>query len=246
MSILQSTEEIVQATNIVKSFGDFTPLNGVNLSIKSGEFVALVGKSGSGKTTLLRLLSGLDTADSGNVLVPKNRTIVFQEPRLINSSKVWKNVAIGLPSNDESRQAALSALDEVGLLRNADSWPSTLSGGEAQRVAIARALVRKPQLLLLDEPFGALDALTRINIQALVANLCATYKPATLLVTHDVEEAVLLADRVLVLGDGVISKEVVIDLPRPRSLGGRKFEGYRLELLAELGVRREILGVQED
>ena len=136
------------------------------------------------------------------MLVPDVRTVVFQEPRLVVSLRVWRNVVLGLPRAQATRERAVSALQEVGLAPQADSWPGTLSGGEAQRVALARALVREPQLLLLDEPFAALDALTRLRMQQLVADLCARHRPGVLLVTHDVEEAVLLADRVMVLPMG--------------------------------------------
>jgi sulfonate transport system ATP-binding protein len=149
--------------------------------------------------------------------------------------KVWRNVVIGQVSAG-SREAAVEALAEVGLADHADAWPGTLSGGEAQRVALARALVRQPQLLLLDEPFAALDALTRLKMQALVAELCARHRPGVLLVTHDVEEAVLLADRVLVLTRGRVSLDVTIDLPRPRRIGGPAFDAYRDRFMAELGV----------
>ena len=133
------------------------------------------------------------------------RTVVYQEPRLVASMRVWRNVVIGLPRSEATRERAVTALREVGLEDHADAWPGTLSGGEAQRVALARALVREPQLLLLDEPFAALDALTRLRMQSLVAELCARHHPGVLLVTHDVEEAILLADRVLVLTDSRIS-----------------------------------------
>ncbi len=132
----------------------------------------------------------------------------------------------------------MAALREVGLEGHADAWPGTLSGGEAQRVALARALVREPQLLLLDEPFAALDALTRLKMQALVADLCARHKPGVLLVTHDVEEAVLLADRVFVLKEGRISLNVEVNLPRPRRVGGEEFDALRDRFLGELGVQQ--------
>src|SRR6185437_16328478 len=164
--------------------------------------------------------------------------VVYQEPRLVASMKVWRNVVIGLPRAAATRAAARDSLREVGLESHADAWPGTLSGGEAQRVALARALVREPALLLLDEPFAALDALTRLRMQDLVADLCARHQPGALLVTHDVEEAVLLADRVLVLRDGRISVDQFVDLPRPRRIGGPVFDALRDRLLAELGVLR--------
>lgn len=217
----------------------FTALDGVSLDIRAGEFIALVGKSGSGKTTFLRMLAGLDTPDKGEVRVADTRTLVFQEPRLVQSMKVWQNVALGLSRTDESRARAREALEIVGLSALADKWPATLSGGEAQRVALARALVRKPKLLLLDEPFGALDALTRLQMQDLVAQLCARYQPATLIVTHDVDEAILLADRVLVLRDGKFALSVDVPIKRPRPLGGPVFTALRAQLLQALGVHTD-------
>jgi sulfonate transport system ATP-binding protein len=221
---------------VTKRFGDRDVLASLDLTVSQGEFVALLGASGSGKTTLLRILAGLEVATSGEVLVPDVRTVVYQEPRLVVSMKVWRNVVIGLSRRESTRERALSALREVGLEDHADAWPGTLSGGEAQRVALARALVREPQLLLLDEPFAALDALTRLRMQSLVAELCQRHHPGVLLVTHDVEEAILLADRVLVLRDSKISVDRQVELPRPRRVGGDAFDELRDELLAELGV----------
>jgi len=215
-------------------------LDNINFSMNSGEFVALVGKSGSGKTTLLRLLSGLDSPNQGTVRVPKIRTVVFQEPRLVQSMKVWQNVALGLPKGADSKRDAINALGEVGLSALVNKWPATLSGGEAQRVALARALVRRPQLLLLDEPFGALDALTRLQMQDLIAQLCDKYRPATLLVTHDVEEAIVLADRVVVLNNGKLDIQVEVALDRPRQVGGSKFVELRSTLLHALGVSTKL------
>jgi sulfonate transport system ATP-binding protein len=226
----------VVVRSITKTFGQRDVLSNLSLTVDRGEFVALLGASGSGKTTLLRILLGLTATSSGDVFVPPVRTTVFQEPRLVMSMKVWRNVVIGQPRATATRGAALAALREVGLEGHADAWPGTLSGGEAQRVALARALVRQPQLLLLDEPFAALDALTRLKMQALVAELCARHKPGVLLVTHDVEEAVLLADRVFVLKEGRISLDLRVDLPRPRRIGGPEFDALRDRFLAELGV----------
>ncbi len=221
---------------VTKSFGERTVLTELDVTVAQGEFVALLGASGSGKTTLLRILAGLDAANGGDVFVPEVRTVVFQEPRLVASQRVWRNVVIGLPRAQATRERAALALAEVGLAERANAWPGTLSGGEAQRVALARALVREPQLLLLDEPFAALDALTRLRMQQLVADLCTRHQPGVLLVTHDVEEAVLLADRVMVLTHGRISLDQPVDLSRPRRVGGVEFDGLRDRLLAELGV----------
>jgi sulfonate transport system ATP-binding protein len=233
---LPTTQPAAMVFEVSKSFGDRNVLAGLDLTVAQGEFVALLGASGSGKTTLLRILAGLEVASAGEVLVPEVRTVVYQEPRLVASMRVWRNVVIGLPRREATRERAVTALREVGLEDHADSWPGTLSGGEAQRVALARALVREPQLLLLDEPFAALDALTRLRMQSLVAELCSRHHPGVLLVTHDVEEAILLADRVLVLTDSRISLDRTVELPRPRRVGGEAFDGLRDRLLAELGV----------
>jgi sulfonate transport system ATP-binding protein len=227
----------VQVRGVSRSFGDRTVLRGIDLEIRPNEFVALLGRSGSGKSTFLRALGGLDPAVTGEILVPERRAVVFQDPRLLPWAKVLDNVVLGLDGRD-SRDRGKQALEEVGLADHAQDWPKTLSGGEAQRAALARALVREPALLLLDEPFGALDALTRIRMHVLVAELCARHHPAVLLVTHDVDEAVVLADRVLVLSDGVISLDVPIasTFPRPRSRSDTRFAALRTELLNELGV----------
>ena len=214
-------------------------LDALDLDIAPGEFVALLGRSGSGKTTLLRTLAGLDPVAEGSVRVPERRAVVFQEPRLLPWKRVWRNVALGLPgSAAEGRARALAALAEVELPHRADAWPLTLSGGEAQRAGLARALVREPELLL-DEPFAALDALTRLRMQALVAELWAMHRPAVLLVTHDVDEAVLLADRVLVLAEGRITVTAEVPLPRPRRRGDPGFQALRASLLAALGVSED-------
>ena len=236
------TSLAVKVHNARKAFGSRVVLDDFNLEIRQGEFVALLGASGSGKTTLLRALAGLDVVDDGLVLVPEARTVVFQEPRLITSKRVRDNVVLGQPRRSETMRAGLDALAEVGLADHAGAWPSTLSGGEAQRVALARALVRKPQLLLLDEPFAALDALTRIKMQELVARLCRTHRPAVLLVTHDVDEAILLADRVAVLVEGRIALDVAVDLARPRMRGVPGFADLRRRFLHALGVSEAIGG----
>jgi sulfonate transport system ATP-binding protein len=224
----------VRASRIVRRYGDRTVLHDLDLDIRRGEFVALIGKSGCGKTTLLRTLAGLDPVDGGALITPASSTVVFQEHRLLPWWRVWRNVAIGLPRST-SRARAQSALEEVGLDQHADAWPVTLSGGEAQRVALARALVREPELLLLDEPFAALDALTRIRMHGLVRALISRHRPAVLLVTHDVDEAILLADRVLTMRDGGIAAEHRVP-PTAHERGGAAFIALRTTLLAELGV----------
>jgi sulfonate transport system ATP-binding protein len=224
----------VRLRNFLRRFGDVTVLQGLDLDIAPGELVALLGRSGSGKTTLLRTLAGLDPADGQEVLTPKAKAVVFQEPRLMPWKRVWKNVVLGL-RGPEPRARAEAALREVGLGHRLDVWPATLSGGEAQRVALARALVREPQLLLLDEPFAALDALTRLKMHDLVLSLWRAHRPAVLLVTHDVDEAIALSDRVLVLEGGRIASEERIEEPRPRDLGA--LQAVRRRLLGHLGVR---------
>ncbi|MFJ6573833.1 ABC transporter ATP-binding protein [Streptomyces sp. NPDC091292] len=225
----------VHVSGLRRVFGTRAVLDGLDLTVARGEFVALLGASGSGKTTLLRILGALDGADGGEVLVPEARTVVFQEPRLVPSKRVLANVTVALPRGEAER--GRRALAEVGLERHARAWPVTLSGGEAQRVALARALVREPELLLLDEPFAALDALTRLRMQDLVGELCRVHRPAVLLVTHDVEEAVRLADRVCVLRDGRLVTDETVTVPRPRDPGDPAFAALRRRLLADLGVR---------
>jgi sulfonate transport system ATP-binding protein len=218
-----------------RSFGAREVLRGVDLDIDRNEFVALLGRSGSGKSTILRALAGIDTDVSGELYVPARRSVVYQDPRLLPWSRVLDNVVLGLPRADAAIRGR-TALAEVDLRGHENDWPKTLSGGEAQRVSLARALVRQPDLLLLDEPFGALDALTRIRMHALVIQLCQRHHPAVLFVTHDVDEAVLLADRVLVLTEGRLSLDLPVDVESPRLRGNPAFSELRSRLLAELGL----------
>jgi len=228
----------VHVRNLSRAFDGRAVLQGLDLTIGTGEFVALLGKSGSGKSTLLRILGGFDRDVTGEVLAATRRANVFQEPRLLPWARVLPNVTIGLRGPD-ARARAEEALAEVHLAGHERAWPGTLSGGEAQRVALARALVRDPDLLLLDEPFGALDALTRINMHALLADLCRRHDPAVLFVTHDVDEAVLLADRVIVLDEGRLSLDVEVDVERPRRRTAPAFASLRARLLAQLGIHDE-------
>ncbi|MFF0492165.1 ABC transporter ATP-binding protein [Nocardia sp. NPDC004068] len=228
----------VSITGLRKTFGDKVILDGVDLTVRRGEFVVLLGPSGTGKTTLLRLLTGLERPDAGQVLVPAARTTVYQEPRLIPSKRVLANVIVGQRRSRATRAAGLRALAEVHLDGKDRQWPATLSGGEAQRAALARALVREPELLLLDEPFAALDALTRLRMQDLVGELVARHRPAVLMVTHDVDEAVRLADRVLVLDRGRFAVDTAIDLPHPRDRTDPAALRYQAAFLAQLGVGR--------
>ena len=223
---------------LTRRFGDRVVLDDLDLDIGRGEFVAMIGRSGSGKSTLLRALAGLDRDVTGSLGVPGTVAVAFQEPRLVPWHRVLANVALGLRVPEPARVAA-AALDEVGLTERAAAWPLTLSGGEAQRASLARALVRSPSLLLLDEPFSALDALTRITMHRLVLTLWERHRPAVLLVTHDVDEALALADRVLVLRDGRIAHSSGISVPRPRDRDYPSLTALRLRLLTELGVPAE-------
>lgn len=227
----------VRIERLVRGFGDRTVLHELDLSIAAGEFVALLGRSGSGKSTLLRAVAGLDrdVAGSGTVRVPQNSSVVFQDARLLPWQRVLPNVVLGLRGPDADARGR-AALAEVGLAGRERAWPNELSGGEQQRVALARSLVSEPELLLADEPFGALDALTRIRMHGLLRELCAKHRPAVLLVTHDVDEAITLADRVLVLDAGRIVVDQSIDLPAPRSHRQPGFLGYRESLLKALGL----------
>ncbi len=225
----------VRVRGLTRRFGGPPVLDRLDLDIAAGEFVALLGHSGSGKTTLLRTLAGLDPVDEGEVELPVKRAVVFQEPRLLPWKSVWQNVALGLRN---AEAAARSALAEVGLSHRAEAWPLTLSGGEAQRAGLARALVRDPALLLLDEPFASLDALTRMRMQHLVAELWTAHGCAVLLVTHDVDEALLLADRVVVLERGRIAEDMRVTADRPRRIADI---GQRTALLRALGVEEALV-----
>lgn len=211
-------EPVVRLRNFQRRFGENVIIKDLNLDIAQGEFIALLGRSGSGKTTLLRTLAGLDDAKGQDVVLPVSRAVVFQDARLLPWKRVWKNVALGLSGSDVHARCE-AALGEVGLDHRVNAWPLTLSGGEAQRTALARALVRAPELLLLDEPFAALDALTRYRMHDLVLSLWRAHQPAVLLVTHDVDEAIALADRVLVLDAGHIVAEERIATPRDKRAG---------------------------
>ncbi|MFG1283914.1 ABC transporter ATP-binding protein [Xanthobacter autotrophicus] len=225
---LQDAPAAVRVSGLRRAYGSRVVIDRLDLTIRRGEFVALLGESGCGKTTLLRALAGLDPIDGGRIEAPKRPAVVFQEPRLLPWDSLWRNVALGLPA-EGAREKAAAALAEVGLGGRLDDWPRNLSGGQAQRVALARALVQQPELLLLDEPFAALDALTRIRMHVLVKDLVARHRPGVLLVTHDVVEAIALADRILVMRGGAIAAE-----HRPSAPG--QPAATRAILLAELGV----------
>lgn len=230
-----TSQPAVRVRGLSRRFGNNPPvLHGLDLTIAPGEFVALLGHSGSGKSTLLRTLAGLDPVTEGEVSTPDEISVVFQESRLLPWKTVWENVALAQQS--ATRAQATRLLDEVGLAHRQDAWPLTLSGGEAQRAALARALIREPAFLMLDEPFAALDALTRLRMQALVATLWQRHHSAVLLVTHDVDEALTLADRAIVLDKGRIRLDMPIPLERPRRHADPVFERLRTQLLEELGV----------
>ncbi|WBS00889.1 ATP-binding cassette domain-containing protein [Pseudoduganella sp. SL102] len=239
----------VHLEGLTKSFGARRVLDGIGLELKAGEFVAIVGRSGCGKSTLLRTIAGLDAVDSGRVAVGQGvrqgatgqdspLRMMFQEARLLPWKTVLENVALGLRSGQQpGLHAAAGALAAVGLADRADAWPAQLSGGQRQRVALARALVHEPSLLLLDEPLGALDALTRIEMQQLIESLWRQRGFTAVLVTHDVQEAVALADRVLLIEEGRITLDLAVDLPRPRTRGNPAFAALEEKLLDRLLAR---------
>ena len=231
-------EPAARVRDLSRAFGGRRVLDGLDLDIAPGEFIALIGRSGSGKSTLLRALAGLDRDVAGQLTVTGTVAVAFQEPRLVPWKRVLANVCLGLRVADPPA-AASAALAEVGHTERAGAWPLTLYGGEAQRASLARALVRQPRLLLLDEPFSALDALTTITMHQLVVRLWAHHEPAVLLVTHDVDEALALADRVLVLAGGRIGYGCRVDAPRPRGRNQPELTPLRTRLLAELGVDPE-------
>jgi sulfonate transport system ATP-binding protein len=231
----------VSLHGIAKSFGERRVLEDIDLSIAPGEFVAIVGRSGCGKSTLLRLLAGLDRASAGTLALDgeplaqhrEDIRIMFQDARLLPWKRVIDNIALGLP-RAEGHARAREALAQVGLADRAHDWPAVLSGGQRQRVALARALVHRPRLLLLDEPLGALDALTRIEMQQLIETLWREHGFTALLVTHDVSEAVALADRVVLIDDHRIALDERIALPRPRSRGHAAFAALEDRVLRQV------------
>lgn len=228
-------------------------LAGIDLTVAPGEFVALLGPSGCGKSTLLRLAAGLETPRQGRVLEDgrpvgepdPSRILVFQDPTLFPWRTVWKNVATGLEARGlltREKHRVDQALALVKLEAFSKAYPHQLSGGMAQRVAIARALVNDPKLLLLDEPFGKLDSLTRLTMQNELLGLWQRAGFTALLVTHDVEEALLLADRVIVLSDrpARIVAEIVVGKPHPRRRDDADLVRLRAEVLAKLGIHGDV------
>lgn len=220
-----------------KSFGTLQVLHNIDFHVKSGEFVAIVGKSGCGKSTLLRTLAGLENITAGEITfndrvvkgVQETTRMMFQDARLLPWKDVITNVKVGTPNRDKAEEA----LNNVGLSDKRNDWPAVLSGGQKQRVSLARALAGDPELILFDEPLGALDALTRIEMQELIEKLWTNQRFTSILVTHDVSEAVILADRVVLIEDGGIALDVKIDLPRPRKKD-MKFTEYETMILEKI------------
>ena len=237
----------VDARGLTKRYGARAVLSDVDLAIAPGEFVAIVGRSGCGKSTLLRLLAGLESADSGQITLDGDARsrhqadirIMFQDARLLPWKRVLDNVALGLTGPDVLDRAR-QALSQVGLSDRANDWPAVLSGGQRQRVALARALVHTPRLLLLDEPLGALDALTRIEMHGLIERLWLRHGFTALLVTHDVTEAVALADRVVLIADHRIALDERVPLARPRA------RGAAFDAIEDRVLRRVLSQSEED
>jgi sulfonate transport system ATP-binding protein len=233
-----------------KYYGEREVLKGIDLDIAPGEFVAIVGRSGCGKSTLLRLVAGLESSQDGQLLYDgetddkrHDTRIMFQDSRLLPWKRVGDNVALGLPPTDYLK--AEYVLGQVGLRERRLEWPAKLSGGQRQRVALARALVHQPRLLLLDEPLGALDALTRIEMHSLIESLWREHGFTALLVTHDVGEAIALADRVVLIDEGLITLDLRIDLPRPRHRGDARFAALEEKVLLRV-LKQEAPDLEHD
>jgi sulfonate transport system ATP-binding protein len=247
MAMVQGNEPILKLSNIGKSFDHKEVLKKIDLQVNQGDFIAVVGKSGCGKSTLLRILAGLEQISLGSITVNgqelngrnKMAKIMFQDGRLLPWKKVYDNVGLGLKLESQKQQIP-KILEQVGLSDRSQAWPSELSGGQQQRVALARALIHEPQLLLLDEPLGALDALTRIEMHELIENLWREKQLTAILVTHDVEEAVALANRVILIEDGEIVLDLPNRLPYPRQRDNPIFSKLVSQILNKiLGDRRK-------
>lgn len=234
-----ATGSRIQLRQVSKQFKDLSVLQNIDLDIRAGEFIGIVGRSGCGKSTLLRLLAGLEQSSSGLLSIDDkalgeaaSTRLMFQDDRLLPWKKVIDNVGLGLTG--KWRSQAEQVLAEVGLIDKIQAWPAQLSGGQRQRVALARALIHKPKLLLLDEPLGALDALTRLEMQELIERIWQEHRFTVVLVTHDVPEAVQLADRILVLEAGEIAMDLSIDLPRTRDVASPAAVQYCAQVLQQV------------
>jgi sulfonate transport system ATP-binding protein len=251
MSEIRTGGVRVQTRGLSKRFGAREVLRGTELTIEPGEFVAIVGRSGCGKSTLLRLVAGLETPSAGSLRIDgeevaglsEDTRIMFQDSRLLPWRRVWDNVVLGLPT--ALRKRASEVLGQVGLGDRASEWPARLSGGQRQRVALARALVHNPRLLLLDEPLGALDALTRVEMHRLIENLWLEHGFTALLVTHDVQEAVALADRVILIEEGRIALDERVPLARPRSHADPAFGALEQRILQRVLQKPDIEPARE-
>jgi sulfonate transport system ATP-binding protein len=240
MSTTIAAGAAINLWGVQKSFGATSVLRDINLHVEPGAFVTIIGQSGCGKSTLLRLLAGLDTADHGELRLDDeplaaaqaDARLMFQEPRLLPWASVLDNIGLGLTG--DWRPGAKTLLREVGLENRAGDWPATLSGGQKQRVALARALAARPRLLLMDEPLGALDALTRLAMQALITRIWQAQKFTAILVTHDVHEAVTLGDHVILLERGRIAETWRINAPRPRDMGNADLAAIEGQILQRL------------
>jgi sulfonate transport system ATP-binding protein len=236
MAFTQGAE--VNVTSLTKIYGNNHVLKSLDLTIAPGEFIAIVGRSGGGKSTLLRIIAGFERATDGGVLIDgeplkgRNRAArtMFQNARLLPWQRVLENVGIGL-SKQDWRDRAHHALEQVGLADRKQEFPAVLSGGQKQRVALARALVREPRLLMLDEPLGALDALTRIEMQRLIEGIWQEQKFSAFLITHDVDEAITLADRIILIENGQVTMDKEVTLPRPRKRKDPEFMELSEEIL---------------
>ena len=225
-----------------KKYDDRLILDEIDLQINPGEFIAVIGRSGCGKSTLLRLIAGIEKPGKGTIIqngkslsgLNRDARMMFQESRLLPWKKVFDNVALGIRDKDKRKEKTDAILKQVGLIKYKNEWPGILSGGQRQRVALARALVSRPRLLLLDEPLGALDAFTRIEMQKLIEKLWQKHQFTSLLVTHDVEEAVTLADRVILLRDGKIAMDLPLTLPRPRQRDDARFASLAGQILNQV------------
>lgn len=248
-----TNDPILKLNQVQKSYGEKTVLHDINLQVEKGDFIAIVGKSGCGKSTLLRIIAGLEPIQSGQILV-KNELlqgrnpfvkIMFQDGRLLPWKKIYDNIGLGL-NKKKYHPFILQLLEKVELREHADKWPHELSGGQKQRVALARALIHEPELLLLDEPLGALDALTRIDMQQLIYNLWNEKQLTAVLVTHDVEEAVTLANRVILIENGSIVMDQKISLPYPRRREDPQFSKYVTQILNRIFGKEEMNSVNNE